>query len=276
MGVITIARGTLGAAVKLSSRLASDLGFPLVSREEVYEAAKIYGIEDTGLGELSFVDERPPSFWHPLSDRRQQYLACFQAALMDLALSGDLIYVGHLAHLLLAGYRRVLRVRLAAPDAYRAETLVRERGMTEPEALAYIRKVDERRLRWSQFLYGVDWREPDLYDLVLNPEKLRIETMAEAVETLARSAEMQPTPYDRQELRNLRLEAVCRAVLLRSPRTRGLEVAVEADAASGHARIFGAPPAMGADTWERDLRATLKEVAGISAIEILPRERPTH
>jgi cytidylate kinase len=274
MGVITIARGTLGAAVKLSSRLADTLKFPVVSREEVYETAKVYGIEETGLGELSFVDERPPSFWHPLSDRRQQYLACFQAALMDLALSGDLIYVGHLAHLLLAGYRRLLRVRLAAPDAYRVETLVRERGMTEADALAYIRKVDERRLRWSQFLYGVDWRDPVVYDLVLNPEKLRVETMVEAVSALARSAEMQPTPHDRQELRNLRLEAVCRAVLLRSPRTRGLEVAVEADAATGHARVFGAPPAMGADTWERDLRTILGEVPGISKIDVVAGELP--
>ena len=275
MGVITIARGTLGAAVKLSGRLADTLGFPVVSREEVYEAAKVYGIEDSGLGELNFVDERPPSFWNPHSDRRQQYLACFQAALMDLALSGDLIYVGHLAHLLIAGYRRVLRVRLAAPDAYRAETLVRERGMTEAEALAYIRKVDERRLRWSQFLYGVDWRDPVLYDLVVNPEKLRVDTMAEAVAAIARSAEMQATPQDRQELRNLRLEAVCRAVLLRSPRTRGLEVVVEADAASGHARVFGAAPAMGADTWDRDLRATLRDVPGISAIEVVPGGGPS-
>ncbi len=270
MGVITIARGTLGAATKLSGRLAAVLGFPVVSREEVYEAAKVYGIEETGLGELSFVDQKPPSFWHPFSDRRRRYLACFQAALMDLALSGDLIYVGHLAHLLLSGYRRVLRVRLAAPAGYRVETLVRERGMTEAEALAYVREVDERRLRWSQFLYGVDWRDPDLYDLVLNPEKLRLETMTEAVAAIARSVEMQPTPHDRQEMRDLRLGAVCRAVLLRSPRTRGLD----ADATSGQARVYGAPPTMGVETWERDLRKTLGEVPGVSAVEVVQGEPP--
>ncbi len=275
MGVITISRGTLGAATKLSGRLAVVLGCPLVSREEVYEAAKAYGIQETGLGEMSFVDQRPPSFWHPFSDRRRRYLACFQAALMDLALSGDLIYVGHLAHLLLAGYRRMLRVRLAAPNGYRVDTLVRERGMTEAQALSYVREVDERRLRWSQFLYGVDWRDPDLYDLVLNPEKLRLETMVEAVAALARSVEMQPTSQDRQEMRSLRLSAVSRAVLLRSPRTRGLEVVVEADAASGQVTVYGLPPTpMGAETWERDLRATLAEVAGVSSVAIVMGEAP--
>jgi cytidylate kinase len=277
MGVITIARGTLVAATQLSARLAEVLDCRAVSREEVYEAAKRYGIEETGLGDMSFIDQRPPSFWHPFSDKRQRYLACFQAALMDLALSGDLVYVGHLAHLLLSGYRRVLRVRLAAPDAFRVESLVKTRGMTEAQAIAYIRDVDERRLRWSQFLYGVDWRAPDLYDLVLNPEKLRLETMTDAVMTVAKSIEMQPTAFDREQLRNLRLVAVSRAALLRSPRTRGLEVTVEADATSGHVRVYGIAPSVGivgVDTWERDLRAALGDIPGVASIEIVAERAP--
>ncbi len=275
MGVITIARGTLVAATQLSGRLAKVLGCRMVSREEVYEAAKAYGIEETGLGDMSFVDQRPPSFWHPFSDKRRRYLACFQAAMMDLALSGDLVYVGHLAHLLLSGYRRVLRVRLAAPDGYRVESLVRERGMTEAQAISYIREVDERRLRWSQFLYGVDWRNPELYDLVLNPERLRLETMTDAVAAIARSIEMQPTPHDLERLRNLRLAAVSRATLLRSPRTRGLDVTIEADATSGHVRLYGiSPHSVWADTWERDLRTILAETPGVTTIEIVPGEAP--
>jgi cytidylate kinase len=272
--VITIARGTLKAATQLSERLSKVLGCRVVSREQVYEAAKAYGIEETGLGDMSFIDQRPPSFWHPLTDKRQRYLACFQAALMDLALSGELIYVGHLAHLLLSGYRRVLRVRLAAPDGYRVESLVRERGMTEAQAIGYIREVDERRLRWSQFLYGVDWRNPDLYDLVLNPEKLRLETMTDAVAGIARSIEMQPTSHDREQLCNLRLAAVSRAALLRSPRTRGLEVTIEANAASGQVRVYGIAPSMGTETWERDLRTILAGIPGVTTIDVVPGEAP--
>ncbi len=274
MAVITIARGTLGAATQLGARLAKVLGYRVVSREEVYEAAKPYGIEETGLGDLSFLDQRPPSFWHPFSDKRRRYLACFQAALLDQALSGDLVYVGHLAHLLISGYRRVLRVRLAAPDGFRVELLVRERGMTEAQAISYIREVDERRLRWSQFLYGVDWRDPELYDLVLNPEKLRLETMADAVAAIAKSLEMQPTSHDREILRNLRLAAIGRAALLRSPRTRGLDVTIEADAARGHVRLYGTSPSMWTETWERDLRTILAETPGVNTVEIVPGEAP--
>jgi hypothetical protein len=274
MAVITIARGTLEAAVQLGARLSESLGCRVVSREEVYEAAKVYGIEETGLGDMSFIDQRAPSFWHPFSGKRNQYLACFQTALIDLVLQGDLVYVGHLAHLLLSGYRRVLRVRLAAPDGYRVEMLVRTRSMTEAHAKAYIREIDERRLRWSQFLYGVDWRTPELYDMVLNPDKLRLETMTRAVATIAQSIEMQPTSYDREQLRSLRLKAVCKAALLRSPRTRGLDVTIEADVTSGHVRVYGIAPNIGFETWERDLRVTLAEVPGVRTTEIVPGEPP--
>ena len=274
MAVITIARGTLEAAVQLGSRLAEVLGCRVVSREQVYEAARAYGIEQTGLGDMSFIDQRPPSFWNPFAAKRSQYLACFQTALIDHVLEGDLVYVGHLAHLLLAGYRRVLRVRLAAPEGYRVEMLVRTRGMTEAQARAYIRDIDERRLRWSQFLYGVDWRTPELYDMVLNPDKLRLETMTRGVATIAQSIEMQPTAYDREQLRSLRLRAVCQASLLRSPRTRGLDVTLEADVTSGHVRVYGIAPSIGFETWERDLHTTLAEVPGVRTIEIVAGDPP--
>ncbi len=274
MAVITIARGTLSVVSELAGGLASALGCRVVSREEVYEAAKAYGIGETGLGDLGFLDQRPPALWYPLYDTRRRYLACFQAALMDAALSGDLVYVGHLAHLLLSGYRRVLRVRLAAPDRYRVESLARERGMTEAQALAYIREVDARRLRWSQFLYGVDWRDPGLYDLVLNPEKLRVETMTEAIAAIAGSPEMLTTSHDREQLRNLRLVAVGRAALLRSPRTLGLDVTIEADATSGQLRVYGVAPSMSIETAERRLRAALAEIPGVEKVEIVLRDDP--
>jgi cytidylate kinase len=293
MAIITIARGTLKAATDLSARLSEALGWPVVTREEVYESARTFGIEETGLGELSFIDERPPSFWHVLSDKRKRYLACFQASLMDRALPGDLVYVGHLGHLLISGFGRVLRVRLAAPPAHRVQMLVRERRMTEAEAMSFIREVDERRLRWSQFLYGVDWRDPGLYDLVLNAEKLRLETITGALVAMARSPEMQVTPSDRQRMSDLRLAAVARAILLRSSRTRGLDVTIVADAASRKLRVY-CPPASSvsesvagifpfapaesfdaASSWDRDLRATLGGVPGVSSIEVTCGEPPS-
>ncbi len=270
MALITIARGALGAATQLGGRLAEALSIRVLSREDVYAAAKPYGIEKAGLGDMSFIDERPPSAWRPFSGTRDLYLACFKAALFDLALSGEYIYIGHLAHLLLSEYRPVLRLRLSAPDAFRVASLERDRGMTKPQAAAYIREIDERRLRWAQFLYGVDWREPCLYDLVLNPEKLGLETMTAVVTTLARSAEMRTRPEDQEKLRNLRLAAVARAVLLRN----GLDLPIDADAATGRVRVFGESPSVfiAKDVWEHDIHSTLEELPDVVRIEVVPEK----
>ena len=268
MPVITIARGTFGVATEVAERLATTLGCRVVSREDVYEAAKSYGIEETGLGDLEFVDGRPPSSWPPMYGRRQRYLACFQAALMDAAMASDIVYVGHLAHLLLSTYRRVLRVRIAAPEPYRIDMLARQRGWNKLQAATYIRQIDERRLRWSQFLYGVDWRDPELYDLVLNPDRLRLETMVDAVAAIARSEDMQATTFDREQLANERLGAVARAALLRSPRTRGLDVTVEADAGHGQLRVYGVVSSMAPEAIERDLRKVLRGIPAVASVQI--------
>lgn len=274
MPLITIARGTFGVATELAARLASALGCRVLSREDVYEAARAYGIEETGLGDLEFLDQRPPSLWPSFYDRRQRYLACFQAALMDAALAGDLVYVGHLAHLLLASYRRVLRVRLAASNRFRVEMLARQRGWSRSQAATYVRGIDERRLRWSQFLYGVDWRDPELYDLVLSPERLRLETMTEAVVALATSEDLQPTPFDREQLADQRLAAVGRAALLRAARTRGLEVTLEADAGRGLFRVYGVASSVSRESTERDLRRVLAEIPGVTRVEIALGDDP--
>ena len=97
---------------------------------------------------------------------------------------------------------------------------------------------------------------------------------ARAVATIAQSIEMQPTAYDREQLRSLRLKAVCQAALLRSRRTRGLDVTIEADVASGHVRLYGIAPTIGSDTWERDLRTAVSEVPGVRTVEIVPGEGP--
>ncbi|MBI4858761.1 MAG: cytidylate kinase-like family protein [Candidatus Riflebacteria bacterium] len=269
MSVITIARGTLSGTTKLASSLADDLGYRVVMREEVYEAAKVYGIEETGLGTIGIVDQQPPSFWHRFTDLRRQYLVCFKAALLDLALADNLIYVGHLAHLLLSGYPRVLRVRLAATDAYRIARLREERGIDEREAVCVIRDVDDRRLRWSQFLYGVDWRDPVHYDLVINPEKIDVATAAKFIADLARSPVLKTTPEDVALLQSLRLTAKVRLALLKSLRTRGIDLGITADAATGEVKVLGNPPGLGASAWERDLKGVITQVEGVGSVVVV-------
>jgi cytidylate kinase len=48
------------------------------------------------------------------------------------------------------------------------------------EAIAYVQKMDQQRRKWTQFLYGVDWGDPSLYDIVLNLDHYQVNALVPA------------------------------------------------------------------------------------------------
>ncbi len=173
MNIITISRGSLSATEMLARKVSEKLNCSVVTREDVIKTAEKYGIKETGLGDLTFI-EKSPTIWDKMSDRKKHYLSCFQTALLDFALKGSIIYHGHLAQFLLGEIPFVLRALLTAPNEYRIKTLMKEGGKSREEVISYIKLIDERREKWSNFLYGVDWKNPSHYDIVLNLEKINI------------------------------------------------------------------------------------------------------
>ncbi len=267
MPIITISRGSLSATEMFAEKVSEQLKCPVVTREDVLKAAEKFGIRETGLGELSFV-EKSPGFLDKMGDRKKQYLICFQTALFDFALKGDLVYHGHLAQFLLKDIPYVLRVLLTAPTEFRIKTLMAEGSRTREEAMAYMKVVDERRLKWSQFLYGVNWRDPSNYDLVINLERMNIDLAADLIVRSVSQKEFQPTPESTINLKNLYLASQAKVSLQQSPRTRGSDVEIEADSASGTLVVKGNCPRVGAHMWEDDIRTVLSKVEGVKSIQV--------
>lgn len=267
MSIITISRGSLSASSMLAEKVSKKLGWAVVTREDVLEAAEKYGIKETGLGELSFI-EKSPSLWDKLSDRKRQYLLCFQTALFDFAINGNFIYNGHLAQFLLTKVPSVVRVMLTAPAEWRINSVMKESGQTRDEAVAYIRLVDERRQKWSHFLYGVDWKEPAYYDLVFNIERISIDLTVDILADVMARKEFQPGKEAEKVLRNLHLASLAKVYLQQSPRTRGSDVEIEADAASGLLTVTGNCPRVGAGMWESDIRAVLSKLESVKTIKV--------
>jgi cytidylate kinase len=125
MNIITISRGSLSATEIIAKKVSEKLNCKVVTREDVIKAAEKYGIRETGLGDISFI-EKSPTIWDKMSDRKKDYLSCFQTALLDFAKEGSIIYHGHLAQFLLNRVPFVLRVLLTAPTEYRIQTLMKE------------------------------------------------------------------------------------------------------------------------------------------------------
>jgi cytidylate kinase len=267
MSIITISRGSLSATEKLARRVSEKLSWPVITREDVISAADKYGIKESGLVQVSFLDESP-HLLDKLSSRKKLYLICFQTALFEFALKGSMIYHGHLGQFLLTRIPYVLRIMLTAPLENRVDALVKERGMNREEAKSYIKSIDEHRMKWSFFLYGVNWKDPIYYDLVLNIERMSLDLASDIIVESVSRKEFQPTPESTQLLKNLHLASLSKVYLQQSPRTRGSDVEVEADAAEGKLVIRGSCPTVGAKMWEDDIRNVLQKIEGIKVIEV--------
>lgn len=267
MPIITISRGSLSATEMLANKVSRAINCPIVTREDVLKAAEKYGIRETGLGELSFI-EKAPRLLDKMGDRKRQYLCCFQTALFDFALKGDLIYHGHLAQFLLRRIPYVLRVLLTASTEFRIKTLMEEGGKSKEEVISYIKSIDDRRLKWSQFLYGVNWKDPSHYDLVINIERMSIDLAADLIARSVSTKEFQSTPESTRMLKNLHLASLADVYLQQSPRTRGSDVEIDADSVTGSLVVTGNCPRVGSGMWESDIRAVLSKVEGVKTIEV--------
>ncbi len=221
MAIITISRGTFSGGEELAGCLGSRLGYEVLSREVLAEAAARYGVAERKLAEAM---ARGPGLWDRFLHDRRHYLAFVQAALCERASADRIVYHGHAGHLLLRGVRHVLRVRLIAPLEHRIRQLRARRQLDREEAVRYIEKVDRDRERWTRFLYGVDWHDPAMYDLVVNLEHLDLDGACAVVVAAADHPRFQPDDESRTALADLRLASRVRAALA-------------ADRGTGHAEV---------------------------------------
>jgi hypothetical protein len=184
-------------------------------------------------------------------------------------MNGSIIYHGHLAQFLLNKIPFVLSVLLTAPEEYRIKTLMEEGGKSREEVKSYIKLIDERRQKWSQFLYGVNWKEPTHYDIVLNLEKINIDLAAKLLLDTASNEDFQSNEKNILALKNLHLTATANVYLQQSPRTRGSEVEIEGDSEKGSLVVSGNCPKVGARMWEKDIKTVLSKVEGVKSIKVI-------
>lgn len=235
MPIVAISRGTFSGGEEVAKAVADRLGCPCVSREVILEEAWKHGVSKDEM--TAAMDRRPP-FWQRVAGERTSHLILMRAALCEHALQGDLVYHGHLGHLLLPGVSHVLGVRVVADLEFRIPATMQHQQVGRDEALAHITKVDKERRQWCQFIFGVDWDDPGLYDLVVNLSRASVDSACEAIVTIAGQAGFQPTPASSKAMRDLALSSRVAAKLAMEPRTRATFPSIRAD--DGIVTISGA------------------------------------
>ncbi|OGR12478.1 MAG: hypothetical protein A2341_19765 [Deltaproteobacteria bacterium RIFOXYB12_FULL_58_9] len=214
MAIITISRGSLSGGEQLAKNLHSKLGYRIVSRESILDAAARYGVDHD---ELQKGMELPPSMWQRLTRQKDRFILAAKATLAAMIEEGDVIYHGQAGQFLLRDVPNVLKVRLIAPLEHRAKLAAIEKGLTQDEAIKYIHQIDLKRTAWVEKIYGEQWADPSLYDLVVNLSAIDIESAANMIVKLIEGPKFRNSPESETQLRDFCLRTrVTAAIALQS------------------------------------------------------------
>lgn len=133
---------------------------------------------------------------------------------LELAERGNILIRGWGSPHLLRPVSHVVCLRVCAPMSERVNTVMARMELTDADAAR--REIDindaahERVLRR---MVHADWRDPLLYDLVINTDRIPVPDGVALVEELVRRPSFQETAASRAKLRQLRVETQVRNAL---------------------------------------------------------------
>jgi cytidylate kinase len=212
MAVITISRQFGSGGEVIAHKVAESLGYDYVDKELIVEVAQEAHTEES---EVSRFDERgrhpirhflkryligerrvirawPTYYWSDELEVRSvregntsiSSVSCrklFESVIQKLWERGNVVIVGRGAEIVLAGRPGVLSVCIVAPLAYRLQRVMQEQGLEHDDAIKHIKQIDKQRARYIKQNYGVNWDKPELYQLILDTEKISEETATQII-----------------------------------------------------------------------------------------------
>lgn len=178
---------------KIARKVASDLKYTFYGEEELLQAAKELGI----LSDVKKLDEKAPSLLERLfSEKPKIYLDRLQSVIYEVAKKGEAVFFGRGSPLLLNAFSCAFHVLVIASDEKRIERVMKEMSLSREVAEKMIGRSDQEKRGFIHFAFGEDWLNPHLYDMILNTDKLSLNSAVNAVTDAARSEEIRACGMD--------------------------------------------------------------------------------
>lgn len=193
MHFITISQmlGTDGE--KIARKAASDLKYDFYGEQELFHAAENLEV----LADVKTLDEKAPSLMERLfSERPKVRLDRLQSVIFEAAKKGDAVFFERGSQLLLKSFSCAFHVLVVGSHERRVERVMKETGLGRDDAEKAISRSDKEKRDFIQFAFGEDWLNFHLYDLVLNTDKVSLDSAARAIVDSARSEEIRECGMD--------------------------------------------------------------------------------
>jgi cytidylate kinase len=227
MPVVAMTRemGSLGKDV--AARLSEHVGKPLVHHEIIGLLADKMRLRKSHV--VRFLEGKAGIWERMTTDQTSLSIFTADETLRLIEEGGVGVLRGWGAAHLLRPVPHVVAVRICAPLHTRVERMM-ERLQTEDRAFveSEIRLSEEAHAAITRRHFGVDWQQPENYDLVLNTERLTIDECVDEIAALLPRPVFQETDDSMRIFSNLALQMHVRAALRQDPRTAKMNIGVEA------------------------------------------------
>lgn len=187
MATVTISRqmGSLGS--QIARQAAELLGYRLLWREVINQAALNAGAPEMALAEI---DELGLLNIRTTKQTLQRYRACLEQVIIDQANQGNTVIIGRAGQAILGSRPDVLHVRIIAPLLLRAERRAVQKDVSWDSAMAQIEASDRNRIHFLRRLFQVKLDDPLLYHLLINTGSMQVAQAASLIAHAARDIDL--------------------------------------------------------------------------------------
>jgi cytidylate kinase len=235
MTVIALTQEMGSLAKDVGDQLARDLGLDVMRHEVVDHVSSRMHVPTSLINRLR---EGKAGAIERLRADRASLAVYVTEELLEVAERGNVVLRGWGATAVLRPVPHVVCVRITRPFEKRVAWLQEQLGSDEAsDAEEEIRRSDRAHAARMHAQFGVTWGDPLLYDLVLNTDRVSVESCAEQIAVLSRRPEFAETDASRAILRNMSLEARVRSALRADEATQDVDITVTSNA--GHVVLSG-------------------------------------
>jgi len=235
MPVIALTQGMGSLAQDIAEQLAQELNLSTLQHEVAERVADKMHVSKSLINRLR--GGKAGALERLRADR--DAIAVYTAEeVLEAAARGNVVVRGWGATCLLRPVPHVPCIRIMRPFEKRVQWLMNELDTDDAElAQAEIRRSDHANATRMHDQFGVDWGDPVLFDLVLNTDRLSVDTCVQQIKSLLMRPEFAETEASRALLQGMALSAHVRAALREHQETHGVNITIES--AAGQVTLRG-------------------------------------
>jgi len=238
MTVIAMTREIGSCGMDVAAGLAATLGLKIIQSDIVANSiAERLGVDESAV--LRYVNGSASLLERWQIDRRKLFHYAAEE-ILRVAQRGNVLIKGWGIATLLRDLSGVISVRVCAPMDFRIRVLMDRFGTKDAYAVReQIERYDAARARTMRAYLNVEQEDPRLYHVVLNTQRLSIETCVKTVSELAESARFQDHLATRATLANKLVEAEISSALVEHISLAAAPLGVSVSVANGKVTLSG-------------------------------------